>query len=224
MPRAHQDALSASSLYLQKNDANESIVWEVVTANVMTLIEPRTSWSVVEHLGCVQALIIFKIIRLFDGDIKQRSDAEQQEELLVIWTESLAQRTAIIMSSPRTAGRSWEDWIFDEVVSRTIIVSLIAQAMFSIQKQGFCTLVNAVTSMSFTAQTKLWLAPSAIHWIKTCQADRNFWIEKMELGEMMEKAAPEELDELAWLILVTYKGIDGANSWIVSKGGLTLLE
>ena len=46
----------------------------------------------------------------------------------------------------------------------------------------------------------------------------------MDLDELMEKGTVEDLDEIAWLMLVTYKGVDGANEWILSKGGSTLIE
>ncbi|KAH9214367.1 hypothetical protein DL95DRAFT_523917 [Leptodontidium sp. 2 PMI_412] len=214
MPQALQDAVSASSLYCNKNELNENVIWEIITSKVTQLTERRPSWSVAEHLAFVQALIIFQIIRLFDGDIKQRSDAEQQEELLTSWTDSLAIRTGVVSSPSSTVDRGWEYWVFEEALRRTIIVSRTAQSMFAIQRQGFCTMVGAVTDMSFTAQRKLWAAPSAAHFLKACKETRNFWVDKMHLDGLMENGTVDDLDELAWLMLVTYKGIDGANEWI----------
>ncbi|KAH7351276.1 hypothetical protein BKA65DRAFT_255353 [Rhexocercosporidium sp. MPI-PUGE-AT-0058] len=224
MPQALQDAMSASSLYCNKNMLNENMVWEIITTKVTQLTEPKPYWSVAEHLTCVQALIIFQIIRLFDGDIKQRSDAEQQEELLTSWTDSLAVRTGVISSPSSTLDREWENWVFDEAVRRTILVSRTAQSMFAIQRQGFCTMVGAVKGVSFTAQRNLWAAPSAVRFLKACKETRNFWVEKMNFDELLEKGTVDDLDEVAWLMLVTYKGVDGANEWIISKGGLTLID
>ncbi|PVH89110.1 hypothetical protein DL98DRAFT_96436 [Cadophora sp. DSE1049] len=224
MPKALRDAISASSLYINKNELNETMIWEIITTQVTRLTEPRPYWTVAEHLACVQAFIIFQIIRLFDGDIKQRSDAEQQEELLTSWTDSLAARTGIASSPSSSIDRGWETWIFEEAIRRTILVSRTAQSMFAIQRQGFCTMVGAVTEISITAQCRLWAAPSAVHFVKACKETRRFWVEKMDLDELMEKGTVEDLDEIAWLMLVTYKGVDGANGWILSKGGSTLID
>ncbi|KAG4431746.1 hypothetical protein IFR05_012780 [Cadophora sp. M221] len=225
MPRALQDAVSASSLYCNKNELNENVVWEIITSKVTQLLEPRPNWSIAEHLACVQALIIFQIIRLFDGDIKQRFDAEQQDELLTSWTDSLAIRTGVISSPSNTVDRGWENWVFEEAVRRTIIVSRTAQSMFAIQRQGFCTMVGAVTGISFTAQRLLWAAPSPVHFSKARKETRRFWVEKIDFDELMKNGTVDDLDEVAWLMLVTYKGVDGANEWIASKeGGPSLID
>ncbi|KAK0102276.1 hypothetical protein ONS95_005898 [Cadophora gregata] len=224
MPKSLQDAISASSLYINKNELNEAMVWEIITTKVTQLTEPKPYWTVAEHLACVQAFVIFQIISLFDGDIKQRSDAEQQEELLTSWTDSLAARTGVTSSSLNSIDRGWETWTFEEAIRRTIIVSRTAQSMFAIQRQGFCTMVGAVTEIPFTAQRRLWAAPSASYFVKACKETRCLWVEKMDLDEIMEKGLVEDLDEIAWLMLVTYTGVDGANEWIMSKGGSTLIE
>jgi hypothetical protein len=46
----------------------------------------------------------------------------------------------------------------------------------------------------------------------------------MDFTELMEKGDLSEVDELGLLMLICYKGVDGVNEWIVSKGGTTLLE
>jgi hypothetical protein len=147
-----------------KNEKNEVIVWDIIATKAATLLEPRVSWSVAEHLACLQALVIYQIIRLFDGDIRVRADAEKSEEILTDWTDRLVGRTGANTSTGTVLSSSWESWVFEESVSRTVIVSRMVQAMFMIVKQGFCTLVEAVTEMSFTSQKALWYAPTAVHW------------------------------------------------------------
>ncbi|PMD66249.1 uncharacterized protein K444DRAFT_552904, partial [Hyaloscypha bicolor E] len=164
IPSPLQDAIAASALYLSKNEKNEAIMWDIVSAKVAVLMEARASWSVAEHLTCLQALVIYQIIRLFDGDIRARADAEASENTLVDWTDRLVARTGANISPETAVSNSWENWVFEEAVSRTVIVSRMVQAMFMIVKQGFCTLVEAVTEMSFTAQKALWYAPTAVHW------------------------------------------------------------
>jgi hypothetical protein len=224
IPPPLQDAISASALYLSKNERNEAMVWDIVSAKVTALMEPRASWSVAEHLACLQALVIYQIIRLFDGDIRARADAENSEDMLEDWTNRLVLRTGTNNSLGTVISNSWENWVFEEAVSRTIIVSRMVQAMFMVVKLGYCTLVDAVTEMSFMGQRALWNALTAVHWQQACKQNKRFYLHKMDFRELMEKGDLSEIDELGVLMLVCYKGIDGVNEWIVTKGGTDLLE
>ena len=100
----------------------------------------------------------------------------------------------------------------------------MAQAMFMVVKQGFCTMVEAVMEMSFTGQKALWHAPTAVHWQQACKQRKRFYANRMDFRELMEKGDLTEVDELGVLMLVCYKGVDGVNEWIVAKGGKDLLE
>jgi hypothetical protein len=224
MPQPLQEAFCASALYLGKTDANEAMVWNLISGKVAQLMEPRVTWSVSEHLSCVQALIIFQIIRLFDGDIRQRADAEHHDETLAQWTDHLALRTGATASSDSMLSATWESWVFEEVVCRTIIVSRMVQAMFSIQKFGYCTLVAAVTEMSFTMQKAFWDAPTAIHWQRAVKEKSRLYATTMDFTEVLSTAAVDDIEELGVLMLVTYKGLDGVNEWIARTGTNALLE
>jgi len=223
MPQPLQEACCASALYIGKTDANEEMVWDIITAKATQLTEPRDSWSVSEHLTCVQALIIFQIIRLFDGDIRQRADAERHDETLAQWTDSLAVRTAATASSESVILAAWEAWVFEEVICRTIIVSRMVQAMFSIQKQGYCTLVAAVTELSFTMQKALWDAPTAVHWQRAVKETSRLHAPRMDFTETLSTATLDDVDELGLLMLVTYKGLDEVNEWIARTGSTALI-
>ncbi|KAE9375228.1 hypothetical protein N431DRAFT_369461 [Stipitochalara longipes BDJ] len=224
IPPPLQDAISTSALYMNKNEKNEAMVWDIVSTKAAALMEPRTSWSIAEHLACLQALVIYQIIRLFDGDIRARADAEKSEDTIADWTDQLVGRTGANTSLGTVLSNSWESWVFEESVSRTIIVSRMVQAMFMIVKQGFCTLVEAVTEMSFTGQKALWYAPTAVHWQQACKQNKRFYLHQMDFTELMAKGDLSEVDELGVLMLVCYKGVDGVNEWIVRKGGTSLLE
>ena len=219
-----QDAISASALYLSKNEQNEAIVWDVISAKVAALMEVQASRSLAEHLTCLQALVIYQIIRLFDGDIRARAEAEKSEDRLVDWTDRLSLRIGASTPLGPVLSTSWENWVFVEAVSRTIIISRMVQAMCMVVKQGYCTMVEAVTEMSFTRQKALWHAPTAVHWQQACKQRKRFYVNRMDFRELMEKGDLSDVDQLGVLMLVCYKGVDGVNEWIVAKGGKDLLE
>lgn len=225
IPFPLQEACCAAALYSGKTDANEFMVWDIIMAKANHLMELRgESWSISEHLACLQALIIFQIIRLFDGDIRQRAGAELHEDSLAQWTDQLAFRTGATAVSEELVPSTFESWVFQESVCRTLIVSRMVQAMFSIQKNGFCTLVAAVTELSFTAQKALWHAPSGQHWQREIRDRSRYYCPRMDLEEILSNANVSDVDDLGMLMLVTYKGVDGVNDWITRTGNAGLIE
>ena len=96
--------------------------------------------------------------------------------------------------------------------------------MFSIQKLGYCTLVAAVTELSFTAQKAFWDAPTATHWQRVVKEKNRFHVPRMDFTEALSTATLDDVDDLGLLMLVTYKGLDGVNEWITRTGSTALIE
>lgn len=228
IPSQIQDAISGCSLYLAKNESNEAVVWEIISSMVAKLLQAKSSWSVAEHLSCVQALVIFQIIRLFDGDVRARGDGEEAESVLEEWTDRLALRTGIVVEEQEVGQclleKGWENWVFEESVKRTVIVSRMVTSMYSVLKKGYCTYVEKVTELSFTATKGLWDSSSAVHWRLEVEAQDSLYVQRMDLDGALENARLEDVDDLALLMLVTYKGVDGVNEWIVRMGSRSLIE
>jgi hypothetical protein len=80
----------------------------------------------------------------FDGDIRARAEAEKSEDRLVDWTDRLSLRTGANTSLGPVVSTSWENWVFDEAVSRTIIVSRIGLGYVHGREAG--TLYNGRSS------------------------------------------------------------------------------
>jgi hypothetical protein len=75
MPKALQDAYAACAIYSTKTDQNEFVAFTVIESKANELLRSpdQGSWTSLELLAAVQALLIFQFIRLFDGDIRQRT-------------------------------------------------------------------------------------------------------------------------------------------------------
>ena len=72
----------------------------------------------------------------FHGVITQRAESEEHEPLLREWTQQLMHRTGTKATSTSDVRlSSYSAWLFTESINRTIIVSLLVEAMFSIQKR-----------------------------------------------------------------------------------------
>jgi len=206
-----QDIFGVCALYCSPKTANyQSTMWRIIDANVARLFQDPIPSSLPEHLARVQALILFQIIRLFDGDIRQRAQAEQCDSILATWTQELRDRTVWEDSGSQT----WEEWVFAESSRRTVITSLTMRGLYLVLKQGFCTLAPQVTELSFTGQAGLWNAPSAYCWRKAYYQSDHLKITAMNFDDLVSQSKGAGLDDFGLMIMVTFKGVDFVNEWL----------
>ena len=158
-PQVLQDAFTVCAVYLTINASNKSTVFQIMETKEADLLQQDCgpSCSIADNLACVQALILVRIVQLFDGDIRQRALAERSESILATWTEQLHSRTK--GQSVNSPSQGWLSWIFAESVRRTILMSHLLRALYSSLKLGFCAASLTVAPLMFTAQAALWDLP-----------------------------------------------------------------
>lgn len=160
LPDAIQDAFAVSASYCTKSTETEDMVFRILETKTAQLVRHDHQILPLEDLlAAVQALMLFHIIQLFDGDVRQRSVAEQNSDILRTWTLELHMRASDLGPSP-----TWQAWIFSESVRRTIIFSTIIDQMYSTLKVGFCTLIPTLRILPFTSGTGLWDASTGNAW------------------------------------------------------------
>ena len=216
LPKPLEEAYSACAIYATKNDVNFNIAMATIENKANALLHaPVTAASnPLEHLAAVQALVIFQIIRLFDGDIRQRAQAEAIEPVIIRWTDELCAKSTneTINLSAATAG-SWREWLFAESLRRTVIISLMVRGIYALVKVGYCDHGHEVTKLSFTTQTDLWAADSLAEWTRERQKRDTLWIEQMKFGRLLEKSKVRDVDELGFVMMVVYNGKDEVDLW-----------
>lgn len=74
-----------------KNHFNAPVVLGIVESKSHGLLYDtgQVAWSPLEQLAALQALVMYQLIRWFDGDIRQRVSADEDEAALESWTEAL---------------------------------------------------------------------------------------------------------------------------------------
>jgi len=231
IPSCIQDVFGACALYCSKRTGNyNSVMWRIIEGYISRLIaeEAREGrGSLKDHLARVQALILYQIIRLFDGDIRQRAMAESHEPILEAWTNNLRDRTVWDSNSSEchasNGGVTWEQWLFGESCRRTVITSIMLRGVYLMLRQGYCTLGSQVTVLSFSAHAGLWNAPNAYSWSKQFYGgDKKLEIRQMEFDPVVLGATSAEVDEFGLMMMVTYKGVEYTNEWLDRTGGKQL--
>lgn len=77
------------SLYSSMTDNNKTSVFRVLLQSIDELKQQATATTPPEKLARAQALLLYQIIRLFDGDPTLKSHADKDMPLLAKWADDL---------------------------------------------------------------------------------------------------------------------------------------
>lgn len=92
MPQSILSCFTANALYANRTAENTAMVMRVLRSSVRELVDTESVHVVAtptEKLARAQALFLYQIICLFDGDIGLRAQGERDLPLLQAWLEDL---------------------------------------------------------------------------------------------------------------------------------------
>jgi hypothetical protein len=112
MPASISSCFTVSTLYSNMNSNNKTSVFRILCQSLNDLKRQQLEHSPQEILARAQALFLYQIISLFDGDITLRSNADRNMPLLQDWVDELCKireniKTPENMNDPRPP-KSWE--------------------------------------------------------------------------------------------------------------------
>lgn len=222
-PPALQDALSSCALYCLKNTDNQTLVFRNLEQRRHQLIANTDLLlaSKMDLVEALQALILYQIIRLFDGDIRLRAQAEADEPVLMMWAEHLRLCTCQVRSPPDPAEAQflvqsttdWRRWLIEESSRRTVITAFMLKGVYGFLKLG-CDTPPDDLQMSFTAQAALWNSQLEISWRRAYSERDPLEVQVTYWDEAMAKAKPDDLEELGVLIMTMLKGTEATRKWV----------
>lgn len=155
----YQDALSICSLYIHRTNTNKAIVLRMLDDKVDSLLLNSSQFSngSKNNLTQLQVLLLYQIIRLFDGDIRQRANAERHFELLDAWTVRLHSSYAEAeQSQPSYSQSPSRHWIYLESIRRTIMMSIFLRDLYSAMNSHVMALVPLRCTIPVSYGSDLW--------------------------------------------------------------------
>ncbi|KAL3418329.1 hypothetical protein PVAG01_10045 [Phlyctema vagabunda] len=168
MPPAYQDVLSICSLHRAKTSCNQHQVSKMLDLKLEALITASETdfWTVDNVLLSLQALILYQIIRIFDGNAQQMLGAEQHFKLLGAWTDRLRQCYSEAEQSSlfRTP---YEQWVLLESIRRTILTSVLLRGVYAILKTGYCDQVPLLEVLPVSTHGGMWKMAETNWWEET---------------------------------------------------------
>ncbi|ODM24455.1 hypothetical protein SI65_02045 [Aspergillus cristatus] len=124
MPSSIQSCLTVCALYSSMTSSNKTSVFRVLCQSLNELKQQQQLANTpLEKLARAQALFLYQIVCLFDGDLTLRSNANRDMLLLQDWLDDLCKIRENLRTPERDHPRSWEWWIFSESVRRTIVIA-----------------------------------------------------------------------------------------------------
>ncbi|KAL9077949.1 MAG: hypothetical protein Q9157_003131 [Trypethelium eluteriae] len=240
-PKCIQDAYMALSCYLHRNPSNEQAIFQIIQDRARQLVEQNTlpagSPSRVDptnldpliHLARAQALLVYQLIGLYDGNIRLRCIAESHIPVLNSWmrqavdqasqSDSLGSYLVSSSCAERAANRlSWEtfvwySWILAESLRRTWLVVSAIQAAYLTSQDG---VAYCLGGMMFTSREGFWEAPSALVWQRRCSEVYGGLVRLTETDKLFAMVAPEDLNDFAKLALGITFGMEQMERWGVA--------
>ncbi|OLN87528.1 hypothetical protein CCHL11_06133 [Colletotrichum chlorophyti] len=230
MPREMQDAQACCALYMAKNPSNAPAVLRTIQARSHELLASPMPRGRLEILARVHAILLYQIIRLFDGDISLRASAQNTLSSLEPAITALVPfvkwhpEQPVANSAEETPTKDfWQDWIFQESARRTIFFTcffLIAHQMLVGQQQTSARCEEKyIFCQSWTLSAHLWNAPNVVDFAVAWKEKRHFVITKQCFSEVLRDAAADDVDLFGRILMVGAMGIEEARLWFYNRGG-----
>ncbi|KAI3541628.1 hypothetical protein CSPX01_07436 [Colletotrichum filicis] len=224
------DAQACCALYIAKNKINSSFVLRTIQARAHELLASPMPKNRLDILARFHAILLYQIIRLFDGDISMRASAQHTLSSLEHTILALLPFVKWEPEQPATGPAQdytacptkdfWQEWIFQESARRTIFFTCFFLVAYSALVG---TLTNGceeryVFCQSWTMSAHLWKAPTVVDFAVAWKEKQHLVITKQGFEEALRDAAADDIDAFGKILLVSALGIEDARLWFYNRG------
>lgn len=247
-PRCIQDAYTALSCYLGKTASNEQMIFRIIEDRAKQLLVdhgdltpnawPRTispnaaTLDPLEHVARVQALLVYQILCLNDGDIRLRHLAESHIPVLNSWIHQMVEHASqtvclgvsIVSPTYEQAANGfrlpngahdenllWYSWILAESIRRTWLVASSLQTIYTMIQLG--RISPCPGGMMFSTRQGVWEAQSARAWEKLCSEVNVGFIQLEDAERLFTEGASVDINDFAKVFLAATFGVDRMERW-----------
>ncbi|KAK2590880.1 hypothetical protein QQS21_011434 [Conoideocrella luteorostrata] len=232
MPKSMQDAHASCALYLAKNAVNAPIIMQAIETNASSLLlsPPPSTADLLPILAYTQSLILYQIIRLFDGGISARSSAERTIPALEHSAMCLLAHVRFDLEPPSTelplyplapTISFWHDWIVQESARRTLLFCFFFLQVYRllVGQKGLECDGRLGLCHSWTLSRYLWTAGTAVQFAGVWKERNHFVVTDAQFGEVLKEAQAGDVDWFGRMFMSTLLGVEEAEGWFMSRGG-----
>ncbi|KAJ5093274.1 hypothetical protein N7456_009135 [Penicillium angulare] len=229
MPRAMQDAFSCCSLYMSKNETNAPVIMALFDARIKDIISTPEPDELLDKLARVHALILYQIMRLFDGDIRSHATADALFASLNSSVVSLLSHLHLPLPSDSLQPLPvsidsiigfWNSWVVQESARRTVLLAFFFMQIYKVLQGNVPVHCDGRLGLehSWYLSAHLWSAQSAFDFAVAWAEKPHFVVHNLDFSWALTSAQPVDLDQFGRMLLVTLLGIDSTRAWFHGKG------
>jgi hypothetical protein len=186
----------------------------------------------IDSLAHTQALLLYQIIRLFDGDISARASGERIIPVLETSAIGLLAHVAFDTEANcsdrfsecclATASDLWKDWIFQESARRTLLFTfffLQAYRLLTGSQNLYRCDGRLGLCHSWTVSEHLWQAETALKFRDAWRQKNHFLVIDGQFNVVLSEAKAGDVDLFGKMLLSAAVGIPELEAWFASRGG-----
>lgn len=232
-PSCILECFTANVLYVNRNPANMAMIMRALHRNVTDLVRTEIAHpgaTVVEKLARTQALFLYQVIRLFDGDVTLRAQGEKDIPLLQSWLdelcsvrENLGNLAGMDDCVERAPPKSWETWIFAESLRRTILIAYSVITLYQMLKNSEAAKDQQPWAYThrWTLSRHLWEADTSFGFFRMWKEKPHYVINNFALDDFLKYGRGDDMDEFAVLVLSVYVGVDKTQEFLSATNNKT---
>ncbi|KAH7368582.1 hypothetical protein B0T11DRAFT_277318 [Plectosphaerella cucumerina] len=201
-----------------------------------SLLGPGEMPDLRDQIGRTQALLIFQVIGLFDGDVRARGSSESLLSTVTQWADALLRTAAAAVASDQllvpeeplnssqinklhsdgTVASQWKAWILSESIRRLWIAATLTESAFLIWHHGSAVCPG---SIGFTGRSGLWDASSPRSWMERLQesSTAKHPVFCRGLDRLLDEARPSAVDDFTRALLAYGRGLEAVEDWVASE-------
>lgn len=198
---------------------------------IKDIISTPEPTEIFEKLARVHALILYQIMRLFDGDIRSHATADSLFATLNSSVRSLLDNLHLPLPSDSLAPLPvsidevidfWHSWVVQESARRTVLLSFYFMQIYKVLQGNVPLHCDGKLGLhhSWYLSAHLWNAQSAFDFAVAWAEKPHFVMLNLDFEWALTSAQPEDLDSFGRMLLVTILGIDSTRAWFHGRGAI----
>lgn len=207
-----------------------------IDAKVNDLLASHIPTELLHALARVQALLLYQVIRFFDGDILARSSADATFSELRSSAHALASH---ITWNPHTvlhganagcepllfplqASRPiWREWVLQESARRTFLIACFFVNVWKLltgRQVATCRADPVLLGQSWTLSAKLWQAGNAVDFAVAWRERKHYVVRRKAILTTLTDADGDDIEAFGKMLLTVAMGVEEAEAWLALKG------
>lgn len=207
-----------------------------IDAKVNDLLASHVPTDFLYALARVQALLLYQIIRFFDGDVLARSSADATFNELRSSAQALA--THIIwdpkssLDYPDAGGDPnmfplqdsrgiWKRWVLQESARRTFLIACFFVSVWKLltgRQERCCAGDPSLLGQSWTLSAKMWHARHAVDFALAWKECNHYIVRRGAISSSLSESHGDDIEAFGKMLLTVSMGVEEARAWLAVKG------